>query len=94
MDAGQKDATDYLHFARPFPKEQLDWIRHTKEGQSSFDQPIEYQPGYYDEHGNKVVNKGAYMGNKYRRLVWDKVYTQETIYCRVKTQYILPTIEC
>lgn len=73
LDAGQKDATDYLHFARPFPKEQLDWIRHTKEGQSSFDQPIEYQPGHYDEHGNKVVNKGAYMGNKYRRLVWDKV---------------------
>jgi DNA (cytosine-5)-methyltransferase 1 len=69
----QKDASDYLHFARPFPKEQLDWIKHLKEGQSAFDQPIEYQPGHYDEDGNKVVNKGAYMGNKYRRLVWDKV---------------------
>ena len=73
LDFGQKVATDYLHFARTFPKEQLDWISHTKEGQSSFDQPIEYQPGHYDEKGNKVVNKGAYMGNKYRRLVWDKV---------------------
>ena len=73
LEFGQKDATDYLHFARPFPEKQLDWISHTKEGQSAFDQPIEYQPGHYDENGNKVVNKGAYMGNKYRRLVWDKV---------------------
>ncbi len=73
LEYGQKDATDYLHFARLFPKEQLEWIKYTKEGQSSFDQPIEYQPGHYDDNGNKVVNKGAYMGNKYRRLVWDKV---------------------
>jgi len=69
----QKDAQDFLHFARPFPKEQLDWIKHLKEGQSAFDQPIEHQPGHYDKDGKKVVNKGAYMGNKYRRLVWDKV---------------------
>ena len=73
LDYCQKDATDYLHFARHFPEEQLDWIKHIKEGQSAFDQPIEYQPGHYDENGNKVVNKGAYMGNKYRRLTWDKV---------------------
>ena len=73
LDYCQKDALDYLHFARPFPEEQLDWIKHLKEGQSAFDQPIEYQPGHYDRDGNKVVNKGAYMGNKYRRLVWDKV---------------------
>lgn len=73
LDYCQKDAIDFLHFARPFPKEQLDWIKHLKEGQSAFDQPVEYQPGYYDKDGKKVVNKGAYMGNKYRRLVWDKV---------------------
>lgn len=73
LDYGQKDSSDFLHFARPFPKEQLDWIRNLKEGQSAFDQSIEFQPGYYDNEGNKIVNKGAYMGNKYRRLVWDKV---------------------
>ena len=73
LDYCQKDATDFLHFARPFPEEQLDWIKHLKEGQSAFDQPIEHQPGHYDKEGKKVVNKGAYMGNKYRRLVWDKV---------------------
>lgn len=73
LEYGQKDKLDYLHFARPFPLEQLDWIKHIKEGQSAFDQPIEFQPGHIDEQGNKVVNKGAYMGNKYRRLTWDKV---------------------
>lgn len=70
---GQKDHTDFLHFARSFPEEQLDWIRNLKEGHSAFEQSIEFQPGYYDENGKKIVNKGAYMGNKYRRLVWDKV---------------------
>lgn len=73
LDYGQKDKDDYFHFARLFPIEQLDWIRNIKEGQSAFDQPLEFQPGHLDEHGNKVVNKGAYMGNKYRRLTWDKV---------------------
>ena len=73
LEYGQKDKDDYLHFARIFPVEQLDWIKNTKEGQSAFDQPIEFQPGHFDEQGNKVVNKGSYMGNKYRRLTWDKV---------------------
>lgn len=73
LDYGQKDKEDYLHFARLFPIEQLDWIRNIKEGQSAFDQSIEFQPGHFDDQGNKVVNKGAYMGNKYRRLSWDKV---------------------
>ncbi len=73
LDYCQKDPNDYLHFARYFPEEQLDWIKHLKEGQSAFNQSIEYQPGHYDEEGKKVVNKGAYMGNKYRRLTWDKV---------------------
>lgn len=73
LDYGQRDKDDFLHFARQFPIEQLEWIKNTKEGQSSFDQPLEFQPGHYDKHGNKVVNKGAYMGNKYRRLTWDKV---------------------
>ena len=73
LDYGQRDKDDILHFARQFPIEQLEWIKNTKEGQSSFDQPLEFQPGHYDKYGNKVVNKGAYMGNKYRRLTWDKV---------------------
>lgn len=73
LDYGQKDKSDYLHFARTFPIEQIEWIKNIKEGQSAFDQPIEYQPGHIDQNGKKVVNKGAYMGNKYRRLTWDRV---------------------
>ena len=73
LEYGEKDKTDFLHFARPFPKEQLDWIKNTKEGQSAFDQDIEHQPGYYDEFGNKIANKCKSFNNKYRRLVWDKV---------------------
>ncbi len=70
---GEKDANDILHFARLFPIEQLPWIEHLKEGQSAFNQTIDRQPGYLDENGEKIVNRGAYMGNKYRRLTWDKV---------------------
>lgn len=73
LDYGEKDKVDPLHFARTYPKEQLKWIENIIEGQSAFDQDIEFQPGRVDEYGNKIVNKGAYMGNKYRRLRWDKV---------------------
>lgn len=70
---GEKDKEDPFHFARPYPLEQLNWIKNLSEGQSAFEQDIEHQPGRIDESGNKVINRGAYMGNKYRRLVWDKV---------------------
>lgn len=73
LDYGEKDEKDPLHFARTYPLEQLNWIKNTKEGQSAFEQDLEFQPGRIDETGAKIVNKGAYMGNKYRRLIWDKV---------------------
>lgn len=73
LEYGEKDKMDPFHFARIYPKEQLKWIENITEGQSAFDQDIEFQPGRIDENGNKIVNKGAYMGNKYRRLTWDKV---------------------
>lgn len=69
----EKDKEDYLHFARPFPEEQLVWIQNLAEGQSAFQQPVELQPSHIDKNGERVLNKGAYMGNKYRRLIWDKV---------------------
>ena len=70
---GERDRLDPLHFARVYPIEQLEWIKNLAEGQSAFEQDVEFQPGRVDEGGNKIVNKGAYMGNKYRRLTWDKV---------------------
>lgn len=69
---GQKDERDPLHFARPFPEYMLPWIENLKEGETAFDNPDETKPYQLDKNGNKVVNKGAYMGNKYRRLIWDR----------------------
>lgn len=72
LEFGQKDAHDPLHFARPFPEHQIEWISDLVEGQSAFDKPLERQPYKIDDKGNKVILKGAYMGNKYRRLFWDR----------------------
>ena len=72
LEFGEKDAQDPLHFARPFPKHEISWIADLKEGQSAFDKPIEQQPYKIDKDGKRVVLKGAYIGNKYRRLFWDK----------------------
>ncbi len=68
----EKDAKDPFHFARPFPEYMLDWIKDLKEGETAFDNPDETKPCTFDANGNRVINKGAYMGNKYRRLIWDK----------------------
>ena len=68
----EKDKKDPFHFARPFPEYMLDWIKDLKEGETAFDNPDETKPYQLDKDGNKIVNKGAYMGNKYRRLIWDR----------------------
>lgn len=68
----EKDKHDPFHFARPFPEYMLDWIKDLKEGETAFDNPDETKPYQLDKDGNKIVNKGAYMGNKYRRLIWDR----------------------
>ena len=69
---GEKDKEDPLHFARAFPRYMLDWIMDLKEGETAFDNPDETKPYSLDKDGNRVINKGAYMGNKYRRLFWDR----------------------
>ncbi len=69
---GQKDETDFLHFARKFPEYQLEWIRDLKEGESAFLNPPATRPYKLDKAGKRVELKGAFMGNKYRRLRWDR----------------------
>lgn len=68
----EKDTKDPFHFARPFPEYMLAWIRDLKEGETAFDNPDETKPCTFDKNGNRIINKGAYMGNKYRRLIWNK----------------------
>lgn len=72
LEFGAKDPNDPLHFARPFPTHEIEWISELKEGQSAFDQPVERQPYKIQPDGSRVILKGSYMGNKYRRLFWDK----------------------
>lgn len=68
----ERDGADPLHFARPYPDYMLPWIENLAEGQSSFSNPDETKPYKMDCYGNRVILKGAYMGNKYRRLYWDR----------------------
>ena len=72
LQFGEKDATDFLHFARPFPKYMIEWIDNLKEGESAFNNPDEKKPFKLNKIGEKQILKGSYMGNKYRRLFWDK----------------------
>lgn len=72
LDYCQKDPIDPLHFARPFPEYMLEWIQDLGEGETAFDNPDERKPCTFDAQGNRVINKGAYMGNKYRRLIWNR----------------------
>lgn len=72
LDFAAKDTHDFLHFARPFPAYQREWIHNLQEGETAFDNPEETQPYKLDAQGNRIPLKGAYMGNKYRRLFWDK----------------------
>lgn len=69
---GERDANDPFHFARKFPEYMLPWIKDLKEGETAFDNPIETKPYSLDKAGNRIINKGEYMGNKYRRLFWDR----------------------
>lgn len=62
---------DVYHFFREYPQYMEDWISHIAEGESAFHNMDEYKP-YKIVDGKKVILKGAHLGNKFRRLFWDK----------------------
>lgn len=73
LQYGERDSNDLYHFSREYPKYMESWISGLKEGQSAFENTDPDKIPYkLDKNGNKVANKGSYMGNKYRRLFWDK----------------------
>lgn len=67
----QRDAQDPFHFARVYDAYMEEWIAPLHEGQSAFENPDELKPYKRDKDGNRVILKGAEMGNKFRRLRWD-----------------------
>ncbi len=62
---------DVYHSFREYPKYMEEWISHIAEGESAFNNADEYKP-YKMVDGKKVVLRGAHLGNKFRRLFWDK----------------------
>ena len=71
LDFGERSANDPFHFARIYDRYMEEWIDGLAEGQSAFDNPDNLKPYKLDKNGNRVILKGAEMGNKFRRLRWD-----------------------
>lgn len=71
LSFGEISDNDVYHMFREYPKYMEDWIRHIKEGESAFNNEEKYLP-YKLVDGKKQILKGGYMGNKFKRLFWDK----------------------
>ncbi len=65
------DEKDILHFFRPYDSYMREWIHDLKEGESAFNNADDKKP-YKLIDGKKELLKSGYLGNKYRRLFWDK----------------------
>ncbi len=63
---------DIFHFFREYPRYMEEWIKHIQEGESAFENEEEYRPYKINKSGEKVILKGAHLGNKFRRLFWDR----------------------
>lgn len=68
---GEISESDIYHMFREYPQYMEEWISHIKEGESAFSNEEQYRP-YKIVNGKREILKGAYMGNKFRRLLWDK----------------------
>ncbi|WP_348735145.1 hypothetical protein [Spiroplasma endosymbiont of Ammophila pubescens] len=67
---GEIDNHDIYHFYRSFPEYMVEWIKDLKEGESAFNGKIK---PYKIVDGQKIELKSAHLGNKFRRLFWDKI---------------------
>lgn len=68
---GEYDQNDIYHFARKYPQYMEEWIKDLKEGESAFDNPDDKKP-YKMVKGERQILKSGHLGNKFRRLYWDK----------------------
>lgn len=65
------DENDILHFFRPYDSYMREWIHDLKEGESAFNNPDDKKP-YKLVNNKKQLLKSGHLGNKYRRLFWDR----------------------
>lgn len=68
---GEIDENDIYHFARKYPEYMEEWISDLKEGETAFNNEEGKKP-YKIIKGERVTLKSAHLGNKFRRLFWDK----------------------
>ncbi len=68
---GEYDKSDCLHFFRAYDDYMRVWIHDLKEGESAFNNDENKRP-YRIIDGKKVPLKSGHLGNKFRRLYWDK----------------------
>lgn len=62
---------DELHFFRPYPEYMREWITSLNEGESAFNN-VESKRPYKIVNEQKVPLKSSHLGNKFRRLYWDR----------------------
>ncbi len=66
------DKDDLFHFARKYPQYQEEWIAGLKEGESAFNPNNVVVPYRIGADGERQELKCGHIGNKYRRLFWDR----------------------
>lgn len=71
LNYGEIDNNDVYHFARKYPEYMEEWISDLKEGESAFNNIDEKKP-YKIVKGKREILKSGHLGNKFRRLFWDK----------------------
>lgn len=65
------DPNNLFHSFRYYDEYMREWIHDLKEGESAFSNPKNKMP-YKIVNGKKQVLKCGHIGNKFRRLFWDK----------------------
>jgi DNA (cytosine-5)-methyltransferase 1 len=71
LEFGEIAKNDIYHGFRIYPKYMQEWIHNIKEGKSAFQNEEQFMP-YKLINGVKHELKGAYLGNKMKRMEWDK----------------------
>lgn len=65
------DENDVYHFFRNYPEYMREWIKDLKEGESAFNNEENKKP-YKIVNGKKEILKSGHLGNKFRRIFWNK----------------------
>ena len=70
-DFDDYDIDDIYHSFRNYDTYMREWIHDLKEGETAFNNPEEKKP-YKLVGAKRVILKSEHLGNKFRRLIWNK----------------------